>query len=344
MWRYTLLGRHSNRTPLSYHAYQIMIGQNGLGLAKQVSLSDNPDVLILGQTSELHNELDNILLAQKENSSIKIVVFSEEPLWDTIWSGGFFNKNDFRVIGDNKIDFYYFNHLTTPIYDFNEIPYFITTEDSYLTRYRMMLSRNKKNSPPELIGMWSNAIHKAAFFLEKRLEDNFSVEYPEYNLRGLCQYRTHIAERLRSEQILCAGKGWSNAVIRQKLPDWHLDKITRLDKKSKFVSAIENTHQENYITEKIFDAYAVNGIPLYYASKNHRIFDILPEGAFVNLFDKTVEDAIYTIQNYYITRNYAELYIDTLEHLSRKFSKTAIVDNERESICIKIDDEFSKIL
>lgn len=344
MWRYALLGRHSNRTPLSYHAYQTIIGDNGLGIATLVPLSSNPDILVLGHVFDLFTELDKIQSAKEKNSLIKIVVLSEEPLWDTVWSGGFDKKVDFRVVNGTKIDFYYFNHLTTSIYDFDSLPYFITTDNNYLARYQMMLSRNKKMSSNQLITLWQTALYPAAFFLERRPEDQFSVEYPQYDLRGLCQYRTNIAEELRSDATLIAGKDWSNDPIRQKLPDWHLDKISRLDGKTKIISALENTHQVNYISEKIFDAYAINGIPLYYASKNHRIFDILPSGAFINLFEKSIDEAVSSIKDYQATKTYAELYIECQESLSKKFAKVSTIDDEREAMCLKINKEILQVL
>lgn len=344
MWRYTLLGRHSNRTPLSYPAYQTIMGEKGLALAKKSDSLDNTDVIILGQTSELRNEFDTIFLAKKTNPSVKIVVFSEEPLWDTVWSGGFLKKFDFRMVNNQKIEFHYFNHTTTDIFNFCRLPYFITTDDNYLTRYRLMFARNCRTTPSDLMSIWKNALYRVALFLEKRTDDQFSVEYPQYNLRGLCQYRTQLAESITGDNVLRVGKGWDTGPVRQSLPDWHLEKISRLDGQSRLVSAIENTHQENYITEKIFDAYAVNAIPFYYASEKHRIFDLLPPKSFINLYGKSVAEAVYLLQSHCIEKDYVELFLEVQRGLSASFSDVSILDNERESVCIKIDEEILKIL
>ena len=65
--------------------------------------------------------------------------------------------------------------------------------------------------------------------------------------------------------VIREGKGWHSDQPRQSLPDWHLDKLVQLDRQSLFVSALENTLVDHYLTEKIFDAYAVLSVPLYAA-------------------------------------------------------------------------------
>ena len=94
------------------------------------------------------------------------------------------------------------------------------------------------------------------------------------------------------------GQGWRPGAKRQALPDWHLDKIAALDMRCKVVSAYENTHQNAYISEKIFDAFVTGGVPTYYAGPNHRVHDLVPEAAMINTYGLSAKEAAAKIAGF----------------------------------------------
>jgi hypothetical protein len=344
MWRYTLLGKHSNRTPLSYTPYQLIIGNNGLKLAHKVEINQGPDVLIFGHKKDFEREIDSIQFAKKVNPDVKIILLSEEPFWDSIWDVNFFEKRNYFFIEDITFEYHALNHTTTKIFNFVHIPYFITTNLNYLARYNLLFSRNSSLEKEWFAKHWKTAPYDAAFFAEKRLADKFSVDYPTQDVRGLCQYRSVLTRDYQGSNVLRIGRGWKSGELRQNIPDWHLDKITQLDEQVKFISALENTHQPSYITEKIFDAYATKGIPLYYASQNHRIFNIIEEGSFINLYGLNTVESLEKIKSFCINDNFLKKYISTQNFLKRLFSDSSIIKEERERISLEIDKEVLNIL
>lgn len=344
MWRYTLLGKYSNRTPLAYDVYKHAIHKKTLINAKEVSINNGPDVLILGHIKDLDNEIDSIRFAIKINPSVKIIIISEEPFWDSVWEENFFIRK--KTYTHEKCEFNYFslNHCTSEIFTFSKIPYFITTDDNFITHYRLAFARNIALSKDVLTKQWNNSSYEAAFFAIKRMNDKFNVKYPEQDIYGLCTYRSIITQMYKKPTVLRVGKGWKSGPMRQEVPDWHLEKIAFIDKKVKFLSAIENTHQINYISEKLFDAYATAAIPLYFASEQHRVFDLVPQGSFINLFDTDPEGAIEKINSFVISDDFIEQYLDAQKRLNRLFQDTATLAEERDRVCHQINTEIYSIL
>lgn len=344
MWRYSLIGHYSKRTPLAYTPYINTMGEKGLNLARQVSLNQNPDVLFFGYTKDFKNQLKAIKDAKAKNPQVKIIVLSEEPLWDTVWSQDFFKKNNSAQIFDEEIDYFSFNHANSKIYNFEKIPYFITTNDNFSATYRFLFKRNANLEKLDVIKLWDKHKYKLAFFFEKRLDPKYSVYFEDFQIHGLCNYRTELASNLPNDSKLLVGKGWQKGTVRQDLPDWHLDKITALDQKTLFLSALENTHQANYITEKMFDAYAINAIPLYIASPNHRANEVFGKEAFINLYKLSIEEAQDKIMNFSYSEEFIDSYLSAQINLAQLFSQECTIRYERERLCTTLNSEILEIL
>jgi hypothetical protein len=91
------------------------------------------------------------------------------------------------------------------------------------------------------------------------------------------------------------------------LYDWHLDKLLSSYGRYKCVSAIENTFHVNYVTEKIFDAYAVGAIPVYYSSSQHSINKMLGLKCFIDGSAKSVEELADEILDLSITSEVCDM-------------------------------------
>ncbi|WP_428739670.1 hypothetical protein [Sulfurimonas sp.] len=311
---------------------------------------DNPkkaDFLVTGFVTDLKENAEDVQNLLKENQKLQVLVFSEEPLWDTLWSGNF--QRDINSIEmtkqDEKISFNYhvLNHVTSNIYEFKKIPYFITTSDDFFVRYNNLFRRNAKLSIKELEETWRNAEMRYSFFAAKRINESSSVSYKNGTILGLNRFRSLVAEGLSLDGVLREGQGWQVKEQRQALPDWHLDKLAKLDRNAYVVSALENTHLNSYISEKIFDAYAVLGIPLYYAQKDHYMHKLVQNESLINLSSLSIEDAILKIENFSVTKEFIESYRDSQKMLSELFANQKNYIDERKYVVEKTIEAFQKL-
>lgn len=339
MIKICLKGQRSNRTPLSYPEYNALF-QN------RIEYSDKPedaDLLIYSCFMDIRDEADEIKRIFAQRPEIRLVILSEEPLWDSLWSNDCFTKKGTIQIGEYNHPYTFLNHWTTNIYDFEYIPYFITTSDDYFARYAFMFNRNQAYKESELKSLWNNVSAQISFYAEFQDDRQFDAYFPEYDVWGLCRYRTLVAREIKSDGVVRVGKRWGNTKARQLLPDWHLDKLAGLDRQSFMVSGIENTHQWNYVSEKVFDAYAVLGIPLYYANPYHGVFRFASEESFLNLYGLTVEQAVDRICSYKVTREFIDAYRAAQSILAKIFSQPMFLVNERMRVVSEVVSEIEAI-
>ena len=87
-----LLGRHSHRLIFSYPAYKILFDAEFV-YTNQI---DKADIILFGFVIDINEYEDEILRAIKKNPDISLIVLSEEPLWDTLWSPFFKKKKGQR--------------------------------------------------------------------------------------------------------------------------------------------------------------------------------------------------------------------------------------------------------
>lgn len=277
-----LFGFHANRTPLSYAPLRATLGERVV-----FTTAEDAAVVVAGFNLDFRRDLDKALdlLARREN--LKFAVLSEEPLWDTTWSGGFTERfqtlEAVRADGSmGRLGFSVFNHVTSDIFNFARIPYFLLTDDALLSRLRAAMARFAGLSAADLLQRWQQVPLHAAFIAERREAAEFHGGWPDREIYRLSGYRTALAAQCEGP-VLRIGKGWDERPARQKLPDWHLDKLAQVDGKVRLLSALENTHLAHYITEKPFDAFATGAIPLYLAMPSHRIFELVPAAAMLNI-------------------------------------------------------------
>ncbi len=340
--RFSLVGRRSHRTPLSYPAYRELLGARLV----EVDPAHRPDILVFGTRDDIPQEQLAIETARRYNSAVRVVVLSEEPFWDFLWGGDFREKNGSLDCEFGSVSYAYLNHLTSKIFEFESIPYFITTDDHFLARYCACFKRNIELSVEDFIRRWRDAPIQTAFFAERRLNEKFDeVLAGAEHICGLSRYRSLLAIEYNEPGTVKIGKGWGKKGIRrQSLPDWHLDKLTRLDGNARLVSALENTHLHSYITEKLVDAYAVGAVPMYYAGPEHRVTELCPSRSFLNLYGMTPEEAVETIRTFSDSESFAQDYIADQQHLALRFGDAGVVQRERLRVIAEIFKELQDIL
>lgn len=334
-----LLGRRSHRTPFSYPEYQRLFQQH----FQYVQNPESADFLVFSFILDLSENIDEVNRIRTVNPDVRLVVISEEPLWDTIWSGDFLPRQTSISLGDTEHSYSILNHFGTRIYDFEKIPYFITTSDDYFARYSYLFSRNSTLKQGDLKSAWEKLAIRVAFYAERRAEANLDVRFPERDITGLCRYRTLVAEAVTGDGVLRVGQGWGNSIKRQLLPDWHLDKLAVLDRRAFIVSGIENTHQWNYVTEKIFDAFAVLAVPVYYASPSHGVMRLVPPGSYINLYGLTADQAAEQIARFEPDPDFIDSYREAQSRLAAMFSNPTQLTTERRRVVSEIVKEFQAL-
>lgn len=338
-----LLGRNSLRTPLAYQAYKPYF----VDQIEYVAHAEDADVIVLGASPNINEHAEEIDQLLARRPGLKLAVLSEEPLWDTTWSFDTFAPTKRTKVLGRDLEYSVLNHLTSPIFNFEKLPYFVTTDDRFFVRYSHFFRRNTGLKAGELLNRWKNTRWRAAFYAEKRHGDIYDFHRPDKDLYGICAYRTRVAEAVAEaidgDGVLRVGHGWSDGGRRQDLPDWHLDKLTALDQRSFIVSGLENTHYTTYLTEKLFDAFAVLGAPLFFASPSHRVRGVVDERAYINLFDRTALEAAELVRDFEPDAAYADAYLEAQSQLHHLFSDPDTLATERKRIVHEVTRALENI-
>jgi len=331
-----LWGKHSHRTPMSYSSYREIFEKKFI----YVDNAYNCDFIITGFDKDFIDNPEWILSLKKVNPNVRFIVLSEEPLWDTIWSSNYLLLDaEINIPHNNQVatlKYKVLNHFTSSIYDFIKIPYFITTSDDFYLRYLNFFQRNALLSKSELNSVWKKAAYDYAFIAAYRADNIFDISLLGGKVIGLNKFRTLVAKNLVGIRTYTEGLGWNTDAARQDLADWHLDKLAFLDGNARIISAIENTHVSDYISEKLFDSFAMQAIPLYFALPNHRANQLVNPDSFINLANLTIEESIAKIRSFTPSDKFMNSYIDTQKYLYSLFSNYTAYKNERISIAEKI--------
>jgi hypothetical protein len=334
-----LLGKHSNRTPMAYEAYRLLFESRGVRFVTSIKQAD---LIVLGFSIDIQIEVENLKAAVEINPNVLIIVISEEPLWDSIWTKDFKSQRLSISAGGRDVNYYQLNHFNSDIYNFQYFPYFLTTEDKYLIRYSNFFSRNSQISRPELIKKFNSKIFLFASIAEKRVDDEVN-RYDDNRILGLSKLRTIVAENVSSKK-LCIGKGWANRPPRQQEFDWHLSKLSEFDDATLIMSSIENTVNSNYITEKIFDAYATLSFPLYYADKNHGIHKIIKNNSPIYFSTDNLQYIVNSVELFSSNwQTKIDAYMEDMNGLHKLFSNFEKYKFEREAIVDRILSNIYKI-
>ncbi|MDR7126694.1 glycosyltransferase family 10 [Pseudotabrizicola sp. 4114] len=339
--RIHLMGANHSRTPFAYPVYRSLFERR----FTYVQDPAEADTIIFSYARNLSESGGRLQALIRAKPDLKVIVVSEEPLWDTTNSGDFRKRHNVMALPDGHIPYSVINHHTSQVYAFRRFPYFVTTDDQFYLRYSRAFSENARETPKALLHSWEAAPIRYAFFAENRnLEKKYSVSWPEIATWGLSVYRTDVAKGMPDKGTMRVGAGWSSTTIRQQLPDWHLDKLTTLRGRSMIISAIENTNQRDYVSEKIFDAFAARGIPLYWASPNHRVDQIAPPESYLNLYDLAPSAAVEKIVAFAPDLAVAEAHMEAQRRLAERFRHYDDFLDERFAFAERLSDEVFMIV
>jgi hypothetical protein len=333
-------GRRSNRQPLAYPALAPLFE----GRIRFVTAFADARILLFAHPDDLIEAMPVLARLRRERPDLQVALLSEEPLWDTVGPVPPFSRIYHHPVEDQVVPVSCLNHHTTRIYDFARIPYFVLTEHAYPVRYALRFRRNAAHGRDAWKARFAAAPIRAAFLAMHRLQAGFEVDFPEHGTRGLSVWRTRLAQACAGPGVIAAGSGWeTGAQNRPLLRDWHLDKLLRLDGRCRLVSAVENTHWRDYVSEKIFDAFAVGAVPIYYAGPDHAVHRLVPEGAWLNLYGMEPEAAAEAVAAFRADADFLDRYRAAQAALRDLFDMPAALVAERARLARALVAELEAV-
>lgn len=333
-----LRGAHARRMPFSY--------PDLASLWEGITLTDRAaqaDMILYGHPRDLL-EMDDTTAEAAQTTPLALM--SEEPFWDSLFSPDpLAARITLPALHLNEAHLAQINHHTSAIFDFDRIPYFLLTEDHYAARYAQLFTRNAGLSPQDWEAAFGARALRAAFMAERRPEGFHDLLMAEGGITGLCAWRTRLAEGYDTGKVARLGASWGGAQTRFELEDWHADKIAQLDGQAQILSALENTHQPLYLSEKLFDAFALGARPLYWAEPAHRLHDMgLPDGAWINLAGLSSEEAPAVIDAAPWDRGFYTAYAQAQSQLAALWEDTDTIQAEKARLRRAVRAQFAQLL
>ena len=324
--RVACLGPHRHRMPLAYPALAPLWEGRLAAAAPEAA-----DLVIFAHPQD---PLTLDAATARAIAGRTAVLFSEEPFWDSLFSPDpLAPLVTLRAAHLGQVTVHQRNHHTSAVFAWDRLPYLTLTEPRFAAAYARLFARNAALTPEDWRRAFAARPLQAAFMAERRPEAFHDLALPGGDVVGLCAWRTRLAEGYATGRVARLGASWQGGPARFDLADWHADKLDRLDGQARLISAIENTHQPAYVSEKLFDAFACGARPLYLASPGHRMRDLgLPPQSWINLWGLSSAEAPAAIDSLPWDAEFAAAYTQAQAHLARLWSDAGLIAAERARI------------
>lgn len=337
-----IYGGYRNRNPLAYAPIRRVLGD-------RILYTDSPadaQLVIISHFKDFDLFGAEIAAMLSKWPWLRLVLLSEEPYWDSCWTPDPFTRLQRVETDAGHVTVTLLNHETSSIYSGARIPYFLLTDTNYLARYRSLFSRNAGFSAEDWLRHFRQTRQDAVFLAARRTSPTLAPDFGGDALLGLSVWRSQMAERCveASPQghVLCEGQGWTQTLPRQDLPDWHADKIARFDLATRYMAAFENTHQRDYISEKIWDAFALGAVPLYLAGPEHALHHLIGPDGWINFHSSLPHIPAFDATTP-VTLTMAERYASQQAGLASYVSDTDMIATEYERFADKLIAELAAI-
>lgn len=340
MIRVFTTGRHAHRSPLRYRALADLFQ----GEIAQVDRPEEADLYVFAHSVDIA-EAPHAMVADWRARRRPVVLLSEEPFWDTIWTRRPMERHISLETGFGALPVVQLTHATSAIFRFREIPYYLLTNNRFANTYRWRFARNASRGARHWRTHFAARENDLTFMFERRSGTQHDVKWPAGDIIGLCAWRTALAENCEGEKVQRLGQSWQGGISRFDLANWHFDKLMRLDGTTGTLAAIENTHQPDYLTEKLFDAFACGARPLYHASAGHRLHQLgLPEASWLNLCGLTPEQAAERVGQPFAGDAFIEAFHTAQVRLAALFGDAGAMVRERRRLKAELLGEFAALL
>ncbi|WP_071675500.1 glycosyltransferase family 10 domain-containing protein [Nioella nitratireducens] len=331
-------GGYRNRQPLAYAPIRERLGDR----IALVDTAEDAQLLVVSHYKDFELFGDRILALLDRLPHLHVLLLSEEPFWDSIWMPDPLARSQRYDTGRGHIQYTVLSHQTSAIFHARHIPYFLLTDSRYIAHYRPLFSRNAGMSAEDWHRQFAHARHDAVFLNIRRTGRLLHPCYPSAGLWALSVYRSEFAALCRGTRVVREGQGWVSAPPRQELTDWHADKLCRFDLSCRYMSAFENTHQPDYVSEKIYDALAVGAVPLYMAAKRHGVFRLLGSEGWLNFSDRLDSVPAFDAGRPVDLATCAA-YARLQDRMARLFDDRRAIEDEYERLCTTLMGELTGI-
>lgn len=335
-------GGYRNRNPLAYAPIGRVLGDRVL----YVDSPADAEIVVISHFKDFDFFGPEIVAMLTKWPKLRLVLLSEEPFWDSCWTPDPFTRHQRIETDAGEVAVTLLNHETSAIYSNARIPYFLLTDSKYLTRYRRLFARNAGLSAEDWLRHFRQTRLDAVFLAARRKTRALSPNFGSDSLLGLSVWRSQMAEHCIEAsfqgRVLCEGQGWTQGPRRQDLPDWHGDKIARFDLATRYMAAFENTHQRDYISEKIWDAFALGAIPLYLAGPDHALHRLIGSDGWINFHASLPQIPAFDATTP-VTMAMAERYSSQQARLASYVNDTEMIAVEYERFADKLIAELAGI-
>ena len=271
--KYYKYGYSTKICPFSYVSYQEALSK----FFCEVDCAGDADFILFSYINDIYKDFSEFLSVKQDKPAILV---SEEPIWDNSWSSFIRSEKGDYIARDNCDDSLYFhyhiiNHKFTDIFEYKYIPYFLTTDQVYLNNYQFYL--NLLNRIDFNKSYKSKIYDVTGLYYRKNPSEPNQFDFSN-NTAGLClnQLKDKLVDYLVTiPELHCDFFGRGNKDLGSLTAEtiyngnsFHRNKLDWCFKNAKFLLAFENTIEDNYLTEKIFDSILSLSVPIFYDSNN----------------------------------------------------------------------------
>ena len=334
-----VFGGYRNRNPLAYAPIRRELGD-------RIALPDSPaeaQILLVSHYRDFELFGAAIAAMLRQSPRLRLVLLSEEPYWDSCWMPDPFARRQQVATPFGTLDCTVLNHATSRIYRPARIPYFLLTDPRYIARYRPRFDRNAGWGAQDWQHHFARAPADAVFLAARRSARSLAPEFGGDTLRGLSVWRSRMAAACTGDRVIREGTGWSAGPPRHALADWHADKLDRFDLRARYMGAFENTHHDDYVSEKIWDAFAAGAVPLYLAGPGHALHRLAGPDGWLNFHAHLPQVPVFDAARP-VDAALAAAYAAQQERLARLFHDRDVIAAEYDRFCTALLAEFAAVL
>lgn len=325
--RFARIGPQRHRSPLAHASLQPLWSDH---LVEVVDLAQ-ADLVLSAHPNDFATAPPGLEDRLEGGRAPKLLLYSEEPLWDLLFSPDPLAQTaQLPVFRAGMRPVRQVNFLNSGRFVFDKIPYFLLTNHRFANAYAARFAVNAKLDATEWAQQFRQRRDPIAFIAARHRGHHHDTVLLDGQIRGLSAWRSRVAERLVASGARLHGQGWSHHSRRSDLRNWHLDKLVGYGRQSVLLSAIENTHFTDYVSEKIFDAFAMGSIPVYLASPNHAIHRLgLPEGSWINLWGLSEDDAVEHLRSFKPDTETIDAFTQAQRQLAAVFASCDALHHDR---------------
>lgn len=250
------------------------------------------DIIVASFINDIFENLKDFLEIAKSHNK-KIFLLSEEPLWDALSKEYVSNPKSNKVeldLAGVKFELNSINYMNSNVFDFDDIPYFITTNRKYIFNYLNSLKSLCSMNDEEVFSMWNQKKYNFCS-IGRDYSSNPVFEFHDSDEIPILSKKRSILSKEIGEALgdsFIFGEGWEHTNESQQKNHskdlnlsiysskesclWHYQKLSFAKKYSKFLMSAENSICQNYITEKFFDGPASLSIPIFFSNKNEESY------------------------------------------------------------------------